>query len=122
MDLLYDKELSGLKGKYTVTMVAVAASTYLVAVGLIMFVDRQKVIPSLTAHLSAIMPAFMCRNKATGPADVSVGETGLDRQKIGEAGPWSGVLQIPDPEPRQRRNWWKWWQGPNPGGDVGAKS
>lgn len=109
MDLLHDKELRGMKGKYTVTMVVVAATTYLVAVGLILFVDRQKVMPSLTARLSAIMPAFMCRNKTTGPADVRVGMTESDWQKIGigESGPWSGILQIPGPEPRQKRNWWK---------------
>ncbi|KAK4126391.1 hypothetical protein N657DRAFT_541105, partial [Parathielavia appendiculata] len=43
MDLLHEEELTGMKSQYAATIVAVSVVTYAVAIGLVMFVDRQKI-------------------------------------------------------------------------------
>ncbi|KAK4125706.1 hypothetical protein N657DRAFT_669935 [Parathielavia appendiculata] len=59
MDLLHEQELTVMKSQYAATMVAVAVVTYAVAIGLVVFVDCQKIKPLLTgvhAHF-----AFLAR-------------------------------------------------------------
>ena len=48
MDLLQEEELTGMKSQYAATIVGVSIVTYAVAIGLVMFVDRQKIKPLVT--------------------------------------------------------------------------
>lgn len=64
MDLLHEEALMGMKDQYTVTMVVVAVFTYIVAVSLVLFVDRQRIKPFIVQRLSGMNPLpFFPRNK-----------------------------------------------------------
>jgi hypothetical protein len=110
MDLMHDEKLVGMKSQYAVTMVLVAVSTYVAAVGLIALVDRRLItrlkarfMPHLMARLSRILPAYLLPEKGITPSNMptEIGET--EWKMHDQPGPWSGFLAAPAPNPRQRR-------------------
>ncbi|KAK4099522.1 hypothetical protein N658DRAFT_517239 [Parathielavia hyrcaniae] len=93
MDLLHDENLVGMKSQYAGTMVLVAIATYLAAVGLIALVC-----------LSRVLPAFLLPKVKSEPSHKPVEIKDMEREwgKHAHSGPWSGILAIPGPNPRQR--------------------
>lgn len=99
MDLLHEEELTGMKTQYAVTMVAVSVATYAVAVGLVVFVDRQKIKPLLDGLLAQF--SFLGYklqhpfDEKAGPAAESAAETtDKDDDKTSRAAaskPWAAL-------------------------------
>lgn len=63
MDLLHDREISFLRSQYAGAMVTVSVVTYVVAIGLVLFVDRRKVKPFLVKRLSNLGPSLSFQGK-----------------------------------------------------------
>jgi hypothetical protein len=109
MDLLHEEELTGMKSQYAATMVAVSVVTYAVAIGLVLFVDRQKIKPLLTElpvhlHPSAEMLGRLFKKDA--PRNGPSAETGDDKTGVdAKSGPW--VAFWPSSGLRVRQRWKK---------------
>ncbi|EAQ86287.1 predicted protein [Chaetomium globosum CBS 148.51] len=117
MDLVHDTDLSGLKRPYTITMVVVSLVTYMVVIGSILFVDRQKAIPYIVALFQSLTPVRLAPAKDRSGLDRPTEITDAHWEKHGQSGPWSGVLAGPGLKPRRR---WRWRDSWEKGDDVEA--
>jgi hypothetical protein len=102
MDLLHEEELTGMKSQYAATMVAVSVVTYAVAIGLVLFVDRQKIKPLLAGLPAYLHPlaGMLWRLWEKGARHYGPSaETGEDAK----SGPWAAPWPSPGLHLRQRR-------------------
>ncbi|KAK4040038.1 hypothetical protein C8A01DRAFT_46610 [Parachaetomium inaequale] len=109
MDLLHDEKLAFLKSTYAATIVTASVVTYIVAFGLVLFVDRRKVVPYLIGRPQSLVPAFLLSGKGTAPSGMPTEITEKAWLENGQSGPWSGFLAAPAPTPRQRRKTGRFW-------------
>jgi hypothetical protein len=102
MDLLHEQELADMKYQYAKTIIAVSLATYGVAIGLVIFVDRQKIQPPFAGFL-AHLPRF---GNQSEPQDGPSAETGEGEGKGGKdtkSGSWAALWPSSGLRLRQRR-------------------
>ncbi|KAH6843422.1 hypothetical protein B0I37DRAFT_357382 [Chaetomium sp. MPI-CAGE-AT-0009] len=107
MDLLHEEELTGMKSQYAATMVAVSVVTYVVAIGLVMFVDRQKIRPLLSGLLANFVflghPLRYPFEKADPAAGFAAETNAGKASKAATPGLWAALWASSGLNLRQRR-------------------
>lgn len=76
MDLIHDDSIASLRGQYTGAMIAVSLVTYVVAVALVLLVDRRKIMPYFLDRLSTLSSAIPVPGKVKGLGDKGSSESG----------------------------------------------